>query len=70
VYANTQAYTNQQSQNYQAWKKTGLGFGALGAGAMYAITASTGLALEAKAMEMFPTPATGFSLQMAYLVGL
>jgi hypothetical protein len=37
---------------------------------MVAITPSTGIALEAKAMEMFPTPATGFGLQLAYVVGL
>jgi hypothetical protein len=70
VYADASAYKSGQSQNYQAWKKTGLGFGALGPGAMYAFTPSTGIALEAKAMEMFPTAATGFGLQMAYLVGL
>jgi hypothetical protein len=70
VYANLQAYQNQQSQNYQAWKKTGLAFAALGGGTMFAITPSTGIALEAKAMEMFPTTATGLGLQLAYVVGL
>lgn len=70
VYANVGAYQSGQSQDYRAWKKTGLGFGALGAGAVYAFTAATGIALEAKAMEMFPTPATGFGLQLAYFAGL
>jgi len=70
VYANLQAYDSQQSQDYKAWKKTGLGFVALGGGGMYAITPSTGVVLEAKASEMFPTSATGFSLQLAYVVGL
>jgi hypothetical protein len=70
TYASTQAYMNQQSQNYTAWKKTGLGFVAAGGGAMFAITPSTGVALEAKVMEMFPTTATGFGAQLAYLVGL
>jgi hypothetical protein len=70
VFASRQAYQGGQSQSYQAWRKTGLGFVALGGGAMLAFTPSTGIALEARAMEMFPTTATGFGLQMAYLVGL
>jgi hypothetical protein len=70
VYANRQAYEGGQSQSYQAWRKTGLGFVALGGGTMFAFTPATGIALEARAMEMFPTTATGFGLQMAYLVGL
>jgi hypothetical protein len=70
VYANMQAYDSQQSQEYRAWKKTGLAFLALGGGGMYAITPSTGVALEAKAEEMLPTSATGLSLQLAYVVGL
>ena len=37
---------------------------------MFALSPSTGIVLEAKAMEMFPTAATGFSLQLAYVVGL
>jgi hypothetical protein len=65
-----QGYQSGQPQEYQAWKKTGLAFAALGGGAMYAITPATGVALEAKAMEMFPTSAPGFGLQLAYLVGL
>jgi hypothetical protein len=70
VYANMQSYQSGQSQDYEAWKKTGLAFAAAGGGVMYAITPSTGVSLEAKAMEMFPTAAPGFGLQLAYLVGL
>jgi hypothetical protein len=70
VYANQQAYMQQQSQSYQAWKKTGLGFVALGGGAMFAITPATGVLLELKALETFPTNATGFGAQMGYVVGL
>jgi len=70
VYASMQSYQSGQSQEYEAWKKTGLAFGAVGAGAMYAITPATGVSLEAKAMEMFPTAAPGLGLQLAYLVGL
>jgi hypothetical protein len=70
VYASRQAYIGGQPQSFLAWRKTGLGFAALGGGTMLAFTPSTGIALEARAMEMFPTAATGFGLQMAYLVGL
>jgi hypothetical protein len=70
LYASMSAYQGQQSQGYRAWKKTGLAFAALGGGTMLAITPSTGFVVEAKAMEMFPTPATGFSLQLGYVVGL
>jgi hypothetical protein len=70
VYASAQAYESQQLQDYRAWKKTGLAFAALGCGGMYALTRATGIAVEAKAMELFPTPASGFNLQLAYVVGL
>jgi hypothetical protein len=70
VYANPQAYMMGQSQSYQAWKKTGLGFVALGGGAMFAITPATGILVEVKALEAFPTTATGFGAQMGYVVGL
>ena len=69
VYASTQAYTSQQSQSYQAWKKTGLGFGAIGGGTLFAITPAIGVALEAKVMEMFPTTGTGLGAQIAYVEG-
>jgi hypothetical protein len=69
VYANAAAYPND-SMDKRAWKKSGLGFAALGGGAMFAITPSTGIVLEAKIMQMFPTSATGASLQLGYLVGL
>jgi tetratricopeptide (TPR) repeat protein len=70
VYASTQAYATGQSQNYVAWKKTGLGFAAEGLGAMYAITPSSGIVLEMKALEMFPTTGLGGGLQLGYAIGL
>lgn len=70
VYASAQAYKAGQSQDYVAWKKTGLAFGAAGGGAMYALTPSTGVILEAKFMELFPTAAPAAGLQLAYAVGL
>jgi hypothetical protein len=37
---------------------------------MYAFTPNSGLVLEAKAMEMFPTVATGIGAQLGYVIGL
>jgi Cys-rich repeat protein len=70
VYASQQAYQAGQSQNYVAWKKTGLGFAAFGPGLMYALTPDSGIILEAKAMQMFPTAGTGAALQLGYTIGL
>jgi hypothetical protein len=70
VYASTQAYAMGQSQNYVAWRKTGLGFAAEGLGAMYAITPSSGIVLEVKALEMFPTTGLGGGVQLGYAIGL
>jgi hypothetical protein len=73
VYANQAAYESQKSQQYQAWKKAGLGFAALGGGGMYALKAASGILLEVKAMEMFPTPSglgTVLAAQIGYVVGL
>jgi hypothetical protein len=70
VYASLQAYRMGQSQNYTAWKKTGLGFAAEGFGAMYAFTPSTGVVLDVKALEMFPTTGLGGELELGYAIGL
>jgi hypothetical protein len=70
VYATPQAYMKGQSQSYVAWKKTGLGFGAAGGGAMLAVTPTSGVVLEAKFMELFPTASPAAGLQLAYAIGL
>jgi hypothetical protein len=70
AYATAQALRMGQSQNYNAWKKAGLGFAAEGGGAMYAFTPSTGVVLEVKLIEMFPTPGLGGGVQLGYAVGL
>jgi hypothetical protein len=57
------------STNEVAWTKTGTGFAAFGPGLMYAITPITGILLEVKAMEMFPTLGTGFGAQLGYTYG-
>jgi hypothetical protein len=70
VYDSMTAYRAGQSAEYQAWKKTGLGFAALGVGGMFALTRSSGILAEVKAIEMFPTPSTGLGVQVGYSVGL
>jgi hypothetical protein len=70
TYASLTAYNAKQSQNFQAWKKTGLGFAELGPGAMYAFTPNSGVLLEAKAVLMFPTSGAGAAVQLGYTVGL
>jgi hypothetical protein len=70
VYADVQAYRAGRSQSYDAWKKTGLGFVAIGGGAMLAMAPASGVFAEVRVMEMLPTVGTGFGLQMGYVVGL
>lgn len=70
VYDSMTDYRAGQSTEYQAWKKTGLGFGALGVGGMFALTPSSGILAELKAIQMFPTPSTGLGIQVGYSVGL
>ncbi len=70
VYPSQSAYMAGKYQNYVAWKKTGTGFAAVGAGAMYALTPKSGILLEAKVMELFPTAAPAAGLQLAYAMGL
>jgi hypothetical protein len=70
VYASVSAYRAGQSQNFDAWKKTGNGFGSVGLGAMYAFTRDSGLLLEVKGLEMFPTTGTALAVQLGYVIGL
>ena len=59
-----------QLNNLNAWTKTGMAFGAVGAGGMWAFGATHGVTLEAKVMELFPTAGTAFGVQLGYLYGL
>jgi hypothetical protein len=70
IYSSTAAYQAGQSENYTAWKKTGLGFVAIGLGLMYAVTHDGGIVLEAKGQQMFPTAGAGGALQLGYAIGL
>ena len=69
LYASTAAYQAGQSQDYTAWKKTGLGFASLGFGVMYAVTAGSGVVAVLKGQEMFPTTGTVAALQLGYAIG-
>jgi hypothetical protein len=70
VYANAQdAKKQQNSIGEVAWKKTGDGFAALGGGTMFAIAPNTGIVLEVKVAEMFPTTGTDFDVQLGYAFG-
>jgi hypothetical protein len=73
VFANNLAAYQSKTEpavNLRAWKKTGTGFAAAGGGIMYAITPSTGIVLELKAMELFPTSGTALDGQIGFVVGL
>jgi hypothetical protein len=70
IYSSLADYNAGNSKNFNAWKKTGLGFAALGPGAMFALTPNSGIVLEAKAMEMFPTTGTVVALELGYTMGL
>jgi hypothetical protein len=69
IYPTAAAYQAGQSQDYAAWKKTGLGFVALGLGAMYALTPSSGIVLQLRGQQMFPTTGAGAALQLGYSMG-
>jgi hypothetical protein len=69
IFASTAAYQAGQSQDYAAWKKTGLGFASLGVGVMYAVTPGSGVVVELKGQEMFPTTGTVAALQLGYAIG-
>jgi hypothetical protein len=69
AYANVAAYKANNSVNYDAWTKTGTGFISAGGGAMYAITPWTGILLEVKVAEEFPTTGTGLNGTISYVLG-
>jgi hypothetical protein len=70
VYADAASYGRGAAQEVFAWKKTGFGFAALGAGAMLALTQNSGFTIEGRVMEMFPRPTTALGIQLGYVMGL
>ena len=69
IYPTAAAYQAGQSQDYTAWKKTGLGYVAVGLGAMYAVTPSSGVVLELRGQQLVPTAGAGAALQLGYAIG-
>ena len=53
-----------------AWRKSGPGFAALGAGISYAINPATAVFAEVKATQLFGSTGTGASLQIGFARGL
>jgi hypothetical protein len=70
AYASVGDYRAGKSQDYDAWKKTGLGFGALGLGAVVAPVPDGGVFLEVRALQMFPTAGVALALQLGCTLGL
>jgi hypothetical protein len=58
------------STNVDAWTKTGLGFGALGLGGMFAVSRTSGIQLELKGIALFPTFGIAPAAQLSYAIGL
>jgi hypothetical protein len=70
TWAYPQGATNTTPENqYNAWMKTGTGFGAVSLGSMFAITPAMGPFLEIKGMELFPTMGTALGAQLGYSIG-
>ncbi len=70
IYADRAAYTARAGQDLAAWRKSGTGFLSAGLGAMIAFAEGSGLLIEAKALQMLVTPATGLAVQVGYVIGL
>jgi hypothetical protein len=51
------------------WKKTGTTFASVGGGALYPLSAHSGISAELKAMILFPSSGTSLSLQAGYTHG-
>lgn len=70
VYEDAAAYQANRSTEYQAYRKTGTGFVALGGGALVALTPSSGVVAEVRVMQMLDVSATVLAPSLGYAVGL
>lgn len=61
---------NPPTQKLEAWKKSGVGFGALGAGAFFALGRTHGIEIEGRVSYLFPTTGVAFSIGLGYVFGL
>jgi hypothetical protein len=69
VYDNETDFMADRRTSYNAWRKTGTGFAALGAGALVALTPSSGALAELRVMQMLGISATVVAPQLGYAVG-
>ncbi len=67
---NVNAAPNTTASQYQAWKRVGQGFLAIGLGTMFAFTPNSGIVLELRGMELFPTSGTAVAAQLGYTLGI
>lgn len=61
---------NPPSQTLEAWKKSGVGFAALGVGAYLAIGETQGFLGEIRGAYLFPSPGIAFTGSVGYAFGL
>ncbi len=61
---------NPNGQMLDAWKKSGMSFGALGAGVYWELGHHNGILAELKLMQFFPSSGTAASLDIGYTLGL
>jgi hypothetical protein len=69
VYETRQDYLDDKRLKLDAWRKSGTGFLAAGAGFLYAITPRTGPFAEARVIQMLGAANTGLGLQLGYAFG-
>ena len=67
---NQNAAPGSAPSQYQAWKKAGQGFAAVGLGSMFAFGSDSGIVVEVRGMEMFPTSAPVLAALLGYAIGL
>lgn len=70
VYQTQADYTADKRTTLNAWRKTGTTFAALGGGAMYALTPTSGPYLDVRVMQLFGVSGTSISPQVGYAFGL
>ena len=61
---------NPPTQHLDAWKKSGVGFGGLGAGIYFPLGRAQGILTEARGSLLFPTPGFAFGASLGVAFGL
>ena len=70
IYEDEGSFARDERTQLHAWRKTGVGFAALGGGTTFKITDWTGLSADFRVMQLFGAGATGMALRAGYMVGL